>query len=155
MNAATESSPQPNAQRSRRCAARKRDGSPCQAWAVRGSDPPRCSSHRGGAPSRETLSHTSSDAATIEPEVDISTIEGVFLDLARKQAHVSDYLETHVKEFGVENLVHIFQLHAQTASRLGRLLRDKRALSGDAADGIAGAIAQALDELSTELGADL
>jgi len=41
------------------------------------------------------------------------------------------------------------------ARTVARLLRDKRALSGEAADGIAGAIAQALDELSTELGIKL
>ncbi len=35
-------------------------------------------------------------------------------------------------------------------SRLGRLLRDRRALSGDAADGISDAIAKALDELGSE-----
>jgi hypothetical protein len=41
------------------------------------------------------------------------------------------------------------------ARTVARLLRDQRALSGEAADGIAGAIAQALDELGTELGLDL
>ena len=38
---------------------------------------------------------------------------------------------------------------------IGRLLRDKRALSGEAADGLAGAISQAIDELSVEWGIDL
>ncbi len=55
----------------------------------------------------------------------------------------------------VPRLIKLFSLHAQIASRLGRLLRDQRALSGQAADGIAGAIAQALDELSNELGQPL
>jgi len=35
---------------------------------------------------------------------------------------------------------------------IARLLRDNRALSGKAADGISGAIAQALDELGTQWG---
>ena len=39
--------------------------------------------------------------------------------------------------------------------RVARLLRDQRALSGAAADGIAGAIATALDELTSELGVKL
>jgi hypothetical protein len=55
----------------------------------------------------------------------------------------------------VPELSHLLQIHGQNASRLGRLLRDRRALCGDAADGISGAIAQALEELSTELGTDL
>jgi hypothetical protein len=40
---------QPRAERTRRrCTATCTDGSPCRAWAVRTSDPPRCSPHGGG-----------------------------------------------------------------------------------------------------------
>lgn len=39
--------------------------------------------------------------------------------------------------------------------RVARLLRDQRALSGEAAEGLTEAIAQALDELSTEVGVAL
>ena len=39
--------------------------------------------------------------------------------------------------------------------RVARLLRDQRALSGQAADGLTAAIAHALDELSTEWGVAL
>jgi hypothetical protein len=39
--------------------------------------------------------------------------------------------------------------------RVAHLLRDQRALTGQAADGLTAAIAQALDELSTELGVAL
>jgi hypothetical protein len=45
--------------------------------------------------------------------------------------------------------------HGQTATRLGKLLRTRRALSAESADGISAAIAQALDELSSEWGVDL
>ena len=55
----------------------------------------------------------------------------------------------------ITELARLLSIHGANASRLGRLLRDRRALSGDAADGMSGAIAQALDELSTELGMDL
>ena len=47
------------------------------------------------------------------------------------------------------------QLLSRGAGQLARLMRAKRALSGDAADGLADAFAKALDELSTELGIDL
>jgi hypothetical protein len=39
--------------------------------------------------------------------------------------------------------------------RVAHLLRDQRALSGQAAEGLTAALAQALDELSTELGVGL
>lgn len=47
------------------------------------------------------------------------------------------------------------QLLSRAAGQLATLMRAKRALSGDAADGLADAFAKALDELSTELGIDL
>lgn len=43
----------------------------------------------------------------------------------------------------------------QGTSTIARLLRDRRAIRGDSADGISGAIAQALDELSIEWGIEL
>ena len=43
----------------------------------------------------------------------------------------------------------------QGTRTVARLLRNRRALSGDATDGLLGAIGQALDELSTEWGVDL
>ena len=56
---------------------------------------------------------------------------------------------------GSGDLVRLFELYTQASSRLSRMLRDRRALSGEAADGISGAIAQAMDELGTEMGVDL
>jgi CO/xanthine dehydrogenase FAD-binding subunit len=47
------------------------------------------------------------------------------------------------------------QLLSRGAGQLATLMRAKRALSGEAADGLAGAFARALDELSTELGIEL
>jgi hypothetical protein len=41
------------------------------------------------------------------------------------------------------------------ARTVGRLLRDKRALSGEAIDGLTATLSTALDELSTELGIDV
>lgn len=47
------------------------------------------------------------------------------------------------------------QLLSRATGQLATLMRAKRALSGEAADGLAGAFAKALDELSTELGIEL
>jgi hypothetical protein len=141
------------------CTATNRDGTPCKAWAVHGSDPPRCSAHGGGsrpvgAPkgnaNAQTHGYYTATSAVAAPDVGIS---GIIADLAAKQAALSSYIDACLAsgEADVHAVAHLLALHGQNASRLGRLLRDQRALSGDAADGIAGAIAQALDELSTEL----
>src|SRR4030042_2288263 len=47
------------------------------------------------------------------------------------------------------------QVLARGAGQLARLMRAKRALSGEAAEGLADAFAKALDELSSELGIEL
>jgi hypothetical protein len=82
------------------------------------------------------------------------TIADILADLIDKQARLTELIDAADPD-DVRTLVRLFSLHAQNASRMGRLLRDQRALSGQAADGIAGAIAQALDELSSELGLPL
>lgn len=72
----------------------------------------------------------------------------------RLLAHVSDN-DGGAQAVPLETLVKVAEALAAGTGRVARLLRDKRALSGEAADGIAGAIAAALDELSTELGVEL
>lgn len=144
---------------SRRCTATTASGTQCRAWAVPGSDPPRCGAHRGGthppgAPAGNSNALTHGFYSHSNPPAQITA---VIEDLIAKQKALSDYIDTRLNEekTTVESLAHLLALHGQNASRLGRLLRDQRALSGEAADGIAGAIAQALDELSNELGAPL
>ena len=136
----------------RRCGATTKAGKPCKNWATHGSDPPRCAPHGGGvstigAPKGNTnaLKHGFySQAVTIE-----SAIDGLVDKMHRMDSIIT------AGQLENADLFRVFELYTQASSRLGRLLRDKRALSGDAADGIAGAIAQALDELSTELGVEL
>ena len=81
-------------------------------------------------------------------------IADILRDLADQQTRLTEMIDATDPD-DVRTLVKLFSLHAQNASRMGRLLRDQRALSGQAADGITGAIAQALDELSSEWGVTL
>lgn len=139
-----------------RCTATKRDGTPCRAWAIKGTAA--CSahspnSHVGAPPGNQNAARHGLYAAPASPA---GSIQAVIADLAAKQQALSDYIDRCIADdTPIEALAHLLALHGQNASRLGRLLRDHRALSGEAADGIAGAIAQALDELSNELGAPL
>lgn len=150
--------PSPVQSPSTRCTAITAAGSPCKNWAVHRSQPPRCSAHGGGsrpvgAPPNNANARTHGLYAA---KPGIRTIADVIDDLAQTQAILSALIEEHIEgEPDLDALVTLLRLHGQNASRLGRLLRDQRALSGEAADGIAGAIAQALDELGSELGVDL
>lgn len=143
----------------RRCTATTRSGRPCKAWAVRGSNPPRCAAHNGGSapvgapPNNQNAKKHGFYAQPNDPP---RTIDEIITDLAAKQAALSDYIDSLLTEDSdLDDIARLLKIHGMNASRLGRLLRDKRALSGEAADGIAGAVAQALDELSTELNVDL
>ncbi len=145
---------------SRRCTATCADGSPCRAWAVRGTDPPRCAAHGGasrpvGAPpgNQNALKH--GYYAAHDDSEDCS-IDVVIDSLFHRQLQLDEYIDRiWQSDVTIEQVTHLLRIHGQNASRLGRLLRDRRALSGDAADCISGAIGLALDELSTELGVKL
>jgi hypothetical protein len=83
------------------------------------------------------------------------TIDAIIEQLYQRQLRLDDYIAQVEHAASIEEISHLLRIFGQNASRLGRLLRDRRALSGDAADGISGAIAQALAELETELGTEL
>jgi hypothetical protein len=90
-----------------------------------------------------------------KPPKPIQGIDDLVADALTKHSTLSAYIEEHGAEMNVEEMTKLLALYGQNASRLGRLLRDKRALSGDAADGLLSAIGKALDELTTELGVTL
>ena len=91
------------------------------------------------------------------PSKTIESIDDVIADLREKQAALSGILDKLLIEGDADRdtVIKLFALHAQNANRLGRLLRDQRALSGKSADGISAAIAQAISELSTEWGVEI
>jgi hypothetical protein len=144
----------------RHCTAVCRDGSPCCAWAVRGTDPARCAAHGGasgtvGAPGgKPNALKQGYYAASDLPEA--CTIDAIIDNLYQRQIQLDAYIDDVVAAGSatIGELTRLLRIHGQNASRLGRLLRDRRAISGEAADGISGAIAQALDELGTEWGVD-
>ena len=76
-------------------------------------------------------------------------------DAMAKQDMLSQTITDRAADADVSELARLLAIHGQNASRLGRLLRDKRALSGDAADGLLDALGKALDEISTQLGIKL
>jgi hypothetical protein len=148
---------------SRRCMATRADGSPCRAWAVHGSDPPRCAPHGGGrapvgAPLGNQNARTHGFYANLTSpgsSHDECTIDGVIADLYRKQKRLSRYIDEKMDDLPPADLARFLRLHAQSSSRLGRLLRDRDILKGGWNEGMDAIIAQTLDELGEEWGVDL
>ena len=179
----------------RLCLSPTAKGRPCRAWAVRGSDPPRCAAHggaahggaahrgaahRGAAPRSNaagdvgqggTRGQREEDGAQQEHSpgegsgfysddpADVTVDEAIagLVDKMQRLDRAIDAYESDMMAGGRTNghLVKLFALYAQGSSRLTNMLRARRALSGTASDGIARAIAHALDELSVEWGVDL
>lgn len=206
-----------SAQHKQKCTALTRSGDPCRAWAVPGTNPPRCASHGGvdakpGAPvgNQNALKHgfyaeewgnepmspvletsveedpaseekavrspTSEADATYEKWVKEKCARGeierrpssdeqtyypveilgyVVRDLLRKHMALGDYIEEKWDTLPLAAMSHLLALHAQTASRLGRLLRDQIEVTPTISDGLAAIIDQTLDEVGEMLGVEL
>jgi hypothetical protein len=152
-----------------KCTATTRQGRPCQAWAVRGSSPPRCASHGGrpdeGGGERPPGPQDAPDdpqplapfPGYVEPEQGPVEIAAVIRDLGAKQQILSDLIDRCLAEGDppTGDLARLLTLHSQNAARLGRLLRDQQALGDPAATLMVEAINAALDELSEEWGVEL
>ena len=159
----TPASP-PAPPRGRRCTARTATGRLCRAWAVRTSDPPRCAAHGGGrapvgAPpgnhnARTHGFYAASGSAATTPDPPCS-IDDVIADLASKYNLISSYIDQHIDDLSPSIVLGHLKLHGQTASRLGRLLRDRHVIAPPQRDALSSAVNQALDELAIDLGVDL
>jgi hypothetical protein len=109
-----------------------------------------------GNKNRQTHGVYAAPPASVPPGgAPITSIDDLVNDALRRHTDLGAFIDAHAGELDADTLMRLFALHGQNASRLGRLLRDKRALSGQAADGLLAAIAAALDEISTELGVTL
>jgi hypothetical protein len=122
------------------------------------TDPPRCRAHtpRESQPAPPSEVDRFCDVGRDRPEA-LETIEGIIADLAEKQRQLSKLIDDELveEESGLNVIRWLFAVHGQNANRLGRLLRDRRALSGAAADGVEDAVSEALDELSKDFGVEL
>ena len=146
-----------------RCTATTRAGRPCRAWAVKGTDPPRCASHGGtankiGAPPGNTNAQTHG-AFTQPPDTSVD-LDARIADLNRRIEQLSAYID-HVTvgsedgDIDVDQYARLLSLHGQLTSRLGRLLRDKQQISPEDDSLLQQAINQALDQASEILGVQL
>ncbi len=175
--------------RSTHCTATTRQGQPCRAWAVPGTDPPRCAPHGGagakpGAPegNQNAVTHgfyarnwsfpQISDVAdpktqsgqTHIPDTQDDVIVAATLaevmtyiteDLVKKYIALSKYIDQSFAELTPLAMTHLLALHAQIASRIGRLLRDQKIIDPGLPTGMEQAINKALDELSEQFGTPL
>jgi hypothetical protein len=149
---------------SRRCTGTTSGGRRCAAWAVRGSERALCSAHGGVNPAAAAKEPNRRDvldfyrrAVSGQERADLARLSrGASLEEEIATTRVVlrrllVFLRDH-PELDAAALARLAPLAFRGSQTVARLLRDQRALTGDSADGIAGAIGQALDELATEWG---
>lgn len=120
---------QPTPQTSRLCTATSADGSPCRAWAVRGSHPPRCAPHGGGAapvgaPTGNQNARTHGFyARTRLPSTGRTSGTGpataaVIAKLCIKHLRITRHIDQHKHELPIPELAHLCHLYSTNFSRL-------------------------------------
>lgn len=148
------------------CEATTKAGARCSAFAVHGSDPPRCSAHLGrnagaGAPpgnqnrrthgfySRHfTQAETEDLTALVDGSLD-SEINVVRVALRRALAVLQD------DGSDPEVVAALVPLVFAGGRTVARLMRDKRILSGEGSAAIMSELAEALETLGEEWGVEL
>ena len=135
---------------------------PCKSWAVPGTNPPLCASHGGtrkgpGAPEGNQNATKHGYYSTRDlPFASPDTLKQVIGNLNYLHQKLFDYIKARFPDkLETHEIISLFDLFGRNSNRVGRLFRDKKAVSGEAADGLAGAIADAADELSILFGIDL
>lgn len=138
------------------CTGTTANGTPCRRWATPGSDPPRCAAHPtvgepapAGAPrgNQNAVKHGYYRSPAEPPR----TVEDIFTGLADRQAQLEQYLNVNLHDLEGEDVIRLIALYAQNASRLSRILRDKRQMGGST-DELEQAISRVLGDLADEWG---
>lgn len=143
---------------SRKCPAPKKDGSPCKAWAVRTSDPPRCAPHGGGK--ARVGAPGGNDNATTHGVYSLSATPPTNLDtrikdLDARVCELSEFIDGLDKTTALGDRLALFDLHGRLTSRLGRLMKDRQAVTEPDAHGMEAELREALGIASGILGLDL
>lgn len=82
-------------------------------------------------------------------------LSAAIADLQRRLRQLSRYIDDNLNDLDADTFVRLANLQGQLTSRLGRLMRDRQQVAGDAGDELTAAINDALDEISEEWGLDL
>ena len=126
------------------------DQNQCSSWSSGQTSKSDMECQPPGPPHQQSLEQTE-----IPQSIDLEqTIITIIQDLYNKHFALSDYIDQHAEEMSLPEYSHLLALHAQMASRLGRLLRDMVAVSPDS-DWLDEVLRQTNAELSVILGTDL
>jgi hypothetical protein len=123
----------------RRCGASRKDGRPCRAWAVRGSEPARCASHLG-QPLREQEAEKPEAGDFYESAYEVREAADLLYKAAEKELKgelritrvaLRRALEQLRQELQPSEYARLIELIFKGAHTVADILRIQRSLSGD------------------------
>ena len=140
-----------------KCTGKKKDETPCRAWAVRGSDPPLCGAHGGGAArpgppagNENALKH---GAYSLLPGGDL---DERIVELHHKIGRLSVYIDKQLEEEKADDTLQgLLDTYGRLVSRVGRLERDRQFVTGGDVDVLDRDLDEVLGIVSEILGMDL
>ena len=121
-----------------KCTDLTKSGTPCKAWAVPETKPPRCAAHGGskkppGAPpGNQNAKKHGVYAASELPDHDLGLR---IVDLGHKIGALSQFIDDQWHTFDNQERLRYLNLLGQLNTRLSRLQRDRRELEGESAGG--------------------
>jgi hypothetical protein len=134
-----------------RCTATTRAGRPCRAWAVAGTDPPRCAPHGGGArPVGAPPNNRNAEKHGMYGASHAVSVGNLSADLADRLGRFGDSIEERAAELTLDQLARLLDTYSQAISRLARIRRLEQQLHGAGGDELARAVDWTLDTLSEQ-----
>lgn len=139
----------------RRCSALRKDGRPCRAWAVRGSDPALCANHLDREPEASGFyerSYSIEEAADLlykTAEKDLKEELGVTRVTLRRA------LEQMQQELDAAEYARLIELIFRGAHTIADIMRAQNSLSGGGEDFVPPVIGEVLTEIGNERGIEL
>lgn len=130
-----------------RCTATTAAERPCRAWAVRETDPPRCTAHRD-------RDRRQKEAAAQEAAAKQAALLAQIDDLDARIARLGEYIDGRRKELDVGDLCRLLDLHSKMLGRVTRMRRAQNDLDGNQSV-LMDATHEVLDGISDKVGVPL
>jgi hypothetical protein len=134
-----------------RCTATTQAGRPCRAWAVAGTDPPRCAPHGGGArPVGAPPNNRNAEKHGLYGESRAVSVGNLSADLADRLERFADSIEARADELTLDQLARLLDTYSQAIGRLARIQRLEQQLHDAGGDKLERAVDWTLDQLSEQ-----
>lgn len=138
----------------RRCSARRKDGRPCRAWAVRDSEPARCASHRSAEQAEQETDDFNESDSVIEEAADRpckNSEENLTKELRRSRTVVRRLMKQLRHELDADKYARLSESVFKGNTNVADIMRAQQALSDKARGGLPPEYKEAIEKAKRKL----